>query len=102
MLVKLVDKAVSIRKPVLKGTLIFLIKAYLKLVMNNSREVNHCKVDLYNVCMLYVKSTNSKDIFLWQYYHYNIFETSLSSMIAIFLATHSHSGDVTTWVSSLL
>ena len=51
MLVKLVDKAVSIRKLVLKDILIFLIKAYLKLVMNNFREVNHCKVDLYNVCI---------------------------------------------------
>jgi len=64
MLVKLVEKVVSIRKLVLKDILIFLIKAYLKLVMNNLREVNHCKVNLYNICISYVKSTNSKDIFL--------------------------------------
>ena len=96
MLVKLVDKVVSIRKLVLKDILIFLIKAYLKSVINNFREVNHCKVDLYNICISYVKFTNSKDTFLWQFCYYNIFETSLSSIMAILLAIHSHRDNIIT------
>jgi len=49
----------------------------------------------------YVKSIYSKDTFPQQYCHYNIFETSLSSIMAILLATCSCSGNATTQVSNL-
>ena len=49
MLAKLVNKAVLIKKPVLRNILIFLVKVYLRPVLGNLREKSHCKVDLYNV-----------------------------------------------------
>jgi len=52
MLVKLVDKAVPIRKPILKNTLVFLVMAYFKLILGNSREIDYCKV---NFCNIYIK-----------------------------------------------
>ena len=45
----LINKAVPIREPVLEYTLIFLVETYLKLVLDNSRKIIHCKVNLYNV-----------------------------------------------------
>ena len=29
--------------------LVFLVKAYLKLVLSNSREIGYCKIDLHNI-----------------------------------------------------
>ena len=52
MLVKLIDKVVSIRKPILKNTLVFLVEAYFKLILGNSREVDYCQV---NFCNIYIK-----------------------------------------------
>jgi len=49
ILAKLINKLVLIREPVLKDTLIFLVKAYLKLVLGNSQKINYCKVYLWNV-----------------------------------------------------
>jgi len=45
--------------------------------------------------MLYIKSTHSEDMFLWQCGHYNISMTSLSSMMAILLVTYFHGIDTT-------
>lgn len=49
MLIAFVNKAVSIRKSVLKDILIFLVKTYLKLVLDNLREIGYYKVDICNV-----------------------------------------------------
>ena len=49
MLIVFVNKTVSIRKSVLKDILIFLVKTYLKLVLDNLREIGYHKVDLCNI-----------------------------------------------------
>ena len=49
MLIAFVNKAVSIRKSVLKDILIFLVETYLKLVLDNLREIGYCKFDLCNI-----------------------------------------------------
>ena len=49
--------------------------------------------------MLYVRSTHLEDIFPWWCCHLNNYEISLSSMIAILLATCSHSSDATIQIS---
>jgi len=42
-------KQVLVRKPVLKDTLVFLVKAHLKLVLGYSSKISYCKVDFCNV-----------------------------------------------------
>jgi len=54
-----INKAVPIKELVLKNTLIFLIKAYLKLVLDNLKEVGHCKI---NFCDIGIKLHSISDI----------------------------------------
>jgi len=49
----------------------------------------------------YVKSTHSKNTFSQWYWHYNILEASLSSIMAILLTTHPNDSDAMTQISSL-
>jgi len=35
----------------LKDTLVFLVEAYLKLVLGYSSKIEHCEVDFCNVCV---------------------------------------------------
>ena len=49
----------------------------------------------------YVKFTHSKDTFSQWYWHYNILEASLSSIMAILLTTHPNDSDAMTQISSL-
>jgi len=49
----------------------------------------------------YVKSTYSKNTFSQWYWHYNILEASLSSIMAILLTTHPNDSDAMTQISSL-
>ena len=49
MLIKLINKLISIQKSILKNILIFLVNTYFKLVLRNFREVHHYKIDLYNI-----------------------------------------------------
>lgn len=58
MLIELVNKLISIREPVLKDTLIFLVKTYLKPVLDNFQKINHYEfylcnihIELYRVCI---------------------------------------------------
>ena len=44
-----INKQVPIEEPVLQNTLVFLVKAHLKLVLGYSSEVGHCEVDFCNV-----------------------------------------------------
>jgi len=45
MPIEFINKLVLIKKPVLENTLIFLVKAYFKLVLGNSREIDYCKIN---------------------------------------------------------
>ena len=51
--------------------------------------------------MSYIRSTHAEDMSLWWYCTLHLYETSLSSMVAIFLATHPHSGHATIQISYL-
>ena len=51
--------------------------------------------------VLYVKFTHSKNTFSQWYWHYNILEASLSSIMAILLITHPNDSDAMTQISSL-
>ena len=42
-----INKLVLIKKLVLENTLIFLVKAYLKPVLGNSREIDHYKINKF-------------------------------------------------------
>jgi len=45
MPIEFINKLVLIKMPVLENTLIFLVKAYLKLVLGSSKEIGHCKIN---------------------------------------------------------
>ena len=45
------NKKILVGEPVLQNTLVFLIEAYLKPVLNNSNKIGYCKVKFYNVCI---------------------------------------------------
>ena len=49
MPIELINKPVSIIKPVLKDVLIFLVEAYFKLVWDNPREIGYHRINFYNV-----------------------------------------------------
>jgi len=51
MLTYLINKQVPVKEPVLQDALIFLVEAYLKLVLDYSSEVDYCEVDFCNVCV---------------------------------------------------
>ena len=77
-----------------------MLKHYKKL--NKENIIQDKEVLLYKLytislseLMSYVKSTHSEDIFPWQCYHSNIYNTSLSSITAILLAIYSHISDAT-------
>ena len=46
---KFINKLVPVRELVLENIPIFLVKAYLKPVLNNSREIGHYKINFYNI-----------------------------------------------------
>ena len=48
----LINKAVLTGKPVLEYILILLVEAYLKPVLDNSKNISHYKV---NLCNVYIK-----------------------------------------------
>ena len=48
---QLINKKVPIRELVLQDALVFLVEAYLKLVLDNSYKISHCEVDFHNVCV---------------------------------------------------
>ena len=52
MPIELINKLVSIIKPVLKDVLIFLVEAYLKPVLGNPRKIGYCRI---NFCNIYIK-----------------------------------------------
>ena len=35
----------------MQNALVFLVEAYFKLVLNNSSEIGHCKINFYNICV---------------------------------------------------
>ena len=49
MSTQLVHKQVSVREPLLKDALVFLVEAHFKPVLGYSSKVGHCKVDFHNI-----------------------------------------------------
>ena len=49
---QLVNKKVPVREPVLQNALVFLVKVYLKPVLDNSSKVGYYEVDF---CDVYIK-----------------------------------------------
>ena len=49
ILTYLINKKIPIGEPVLQDALVFLVEAYLKLVLGYSSKVGYCEVDFYNV-----------------------------------------------------
>ena len=49
MSTQLIHKQVPVGEPVLKNTLVFLVEAYLKPVLDYSSKIGHCEVDFHNV-----------------------------------------------------
>ena len=51
MLTQLINKKIPIGELVLQNALVFLVEAYLKLVLDNSYKISHCEVDFHNICV---------------------------------------------------
>jgi len=51
VLTKFINKKISVRELVLQDTLVFLVEAYLKLVLGDSSKIDYYEVDFYNVYM---------------------------------------------------
>jgi len=49
MTIELIDKATPVLEPVVKNLLFFLIKFYLKSVLDYTSKIGYCKVDFCNI-----------------------------------------------------